>query len=242
MADAGKVTILNVTGPGSTPQEPLALVAKMVDFVYVPFKLEPKERGRLASVAESSYAPFEPEWRGGRFAPQLEGRDEPVRTPVRTAEGNFATQRRGGLASAREALYAPRLEGRGGSLRTAEEFLATVRRGGLASARGALFAPVEPERRGGLFVPQLEGRRGPVRTAEEYFATARRGGLGEELYAPFEPEWRDGPVRAAEAWYAPLEPQGRGGLASAAESDTALPEIRYRTSFQDSPTILFITS
>ena len=31
MDDAEKVTILNGTGPGSTPQEPLALVAKMSD-------------------------------------------------------------------------------------------------------------------------------------------------------------------------------------------------------------------
>jgi hypothetical protein len=31
MADADKVLILNRTGPGSTPQEPLALVAKMSD-------------------------------------------------------------------------------------------------------------------------------------------------------------------------------------------------------------------
>ena len=32
MDDAEKVTILNGIGPGSTPQEPLALVAKMSDF------------------------------------------------------------------------------------------------------------------------------------------------------------------------------------------------------------------
>jgi hypothetical protein len=31
MADADKVTVLIRTGPGSTPQEPLALVAKMSD-------------------------------------------------------------------------------------------------------------------------------------------------------------------------------------------------------------------
>ena len=31
MGDADKLAILNRTGPGSTPQEPLALVAKMSD-------------------------------------------------------------------------------------------------------------------------------------------------------------------------------------------------------------------
>ena len=31
MDDTEKITILNGTGPGSTPQEPLALVAKMSD-------------------------------------------------------------------------------------------------------------------------------------------------------------------------------------------------------------------
>ena len=39
-----------------------------------------------------------------------------------------------------------------------------------------------------------------------------------------------------------LESGGRGELTSAAESDIRLPEIRYRTSIQHSPTFLFITS
>ena len=39
MDDDGEVTILNRTGPGSTPQEPLALVAKISD----------SERGALES-------------------------------------------------------------------------------------------------------------------------------------------------------------------------------------------------
>jgi hypothetical protein len=50
MADADKVTILNRTGPGSTPQEPLALVAKMSDSERS--ALESGERGGLASAAE----------------------------------------------------------------------------------------------------------------------------------------------------------------------------------------------
>ena len=50
MDDACKVTILNRTGPGSTPQEPLALVAKMSDFERS--ALESRGRGGLASAAK----------------------------------------------------------------------------------------------------------------------------------------------------------------------------------------------
>jgi hypothetical protein len=50
MDDAEKVTILNRTGPGSTPQEPLVLVAKMSDSERS--DLESEGRGRLASAAE----------------------------------------------------------------------------------------------------------------------------------------------------------------------------------------------
>jgi hypothetical protein len=48
MSDAQKITILNGTGPGSTPQEPLALVAKMSDS---------KRRGGVASAAEPDTSP-----------------------------------------------------------------------------------------------------------------------------------------------------------------------------------------
>ena len=51
MGDADKVTILNRTGPGSTPQEPLALVAKMTDSERS--ALDSEGRGGLASAAES---------------------------------------------------------------------------------------------------------------------------------------------------------------------------------------------
>ena len=47
MGDADKVTILNRTGPGSTPQDPLALVAKMSDSERS--ALESEGRGGLAS-------------------------------------------------------------------------------------------------------------------------------------------------------------------------------------------------
>ena len=50
MDDADKVTILNGTYPGSTPQEPLALVAKMSGSERS--AMESDERGELASVAE----------------------------------------------------------------------------------------------------------------------------------------------------------------------------------------------
>ena len=50
MDDAEKVTILNGTGPGSTPQEPLALVAKLSNSERS--ALESKRRGGLASEAE----------------------------------------------------------------------------------------------------------------------------------------------------------------------------------------------
>ena len=54
MGDADKVTILNRTGPGSTPQEPLALVAKMSDSERS--TLESGRKGGLAS-AESDTTP-----------------------------------------------------------------------------------------------------------------------------------------------------------------------------------------
>ena len=50
MDDADKVNILNSTGPGSTPQEPLALVAKLSDSERS--ELESGRRGGLASAAE----------------------------------------------------------------------------------------------------------------------------------------------------------------------------------------------
>ena len=59
MADSDKVTILNRTGPGSTPQEPLALVAKMSDSERSTF--ESGGRGGLASAAESDTTPPGPE-------------------------------------------------------------------------------------------------------------------------------------------------------------------------------------
>ena len=50
MGDGDKVAIFNRTGPGSTPQEPLALVAKMS--VSERSALESGRRGELASAAE----------------------------------------------------------------------------------------------------------------------------------------------------------------------------------------------
>jgi hypothetical protein len=61
MDDAHKVTILNGTGPGSTPQEPLALVAKMSDSERS--DLESEERGGLASAAEPDTTPLEIRYR-----------------------------------------------------------------------------------------------------------------------------------------------------------------------------------
>ena len=52
MDDTEKVTILNGTGPGSTPQEPLALVAKMTDSERR--ALESRGRGGLASSSKPS--------------------------------------------------------------------------------------------------------------------------------------------------------------------------------------------
>ena len=63
MRDADKVTILNRTGPGSTPQEPLALVAKMSDSERS--ALESDGRGGLTSAqaVESDSAPQEIRYR-----------------------------------------------------------------------------------------------------------------------------------------------------------------------------------
>ena len=55
LGDAGKVAILNRTGPGSTPQEPLALVAKMSDSDRS--TLESGQRSGLASDAEPDTTP-----------------------------------------------------------------------------------------------------------------------------------------------------------------------------------------
>ena len=51
MGDTDKVAILNRTGPGSTPQEPLALVAKMSDLERSALESEGR-RGGLASAEE----------------------------------------------------------------------------------------------------------------------------------------------------------------------------------------------
>jgi hypothetical protein len=61
MDDAEKFTILNGTGPGSTPQEPLALVAKMSDSERS--DLEYEGRGGFASVAERDTTPPEIRYR-----------------------------------------------------------------------------------------------------------------------------------------------------------------------------------
>ena len=50
MDDADKITILNGTGPGATPQEPLALVAYMSDSERS--ELESERRGEVAHAAE----------------------------------------------------------------------------------------------------------------------------------------------------------------------------------------------
>ena len=52
MGDADIVNILKGTGPGSTPQEPLALVAKMSDSDRS--AMESGERGELASAVTVS--------------------------------------------------------------------------------------------------------------------------------------------------------------------------------------------
>ena len=57
MDDTEKVAILDGTGPGSTPQEPLALVSKMSDSERS--ALESDGRGGLASSAESDTEPPE---------------------------------------------------------------------------------------------------------------------------------------------------------------------------------------
>ena len=55
MGDAERVTILNGTGPGSTPQEPLALVAKLTNSERS--ALESDGRGGLASAADDTTSP-----------------------------------------------------------------------------------------------------------------------------------------------------------------------------------------
>ena len=57
MDDTDKVSILNGTGPGSAPQEPLALVAKLSDSERS--DLESGRKGGLASVAEAGTTPPE---------------------------------------------------------------------------------------------------------------------------------------------------------------------------------------
>ena len=51
MGDTDKVAILNRTGPGSTPREPLALVSKMSDSERSALESEGR-RGGLASAEE----------------------------------------------------------------------------------------------------------------------------------------------------------------------------------------------
>ena len=58
IGDTGKVAILNRTGPGSTPQEPLAVVAKMSDSEWSALDSESGGRGELASAAEPETTPL----------------------------------------------------------------------------------------------------------------------------------------------------------------------------------------
>ena len=52
MSDADKVNILNRTGPGSTPHEPLALIAKMSDSERS--ALESRGRGGLVNAEDTA--------------------------------------------------------------------------------------------------------------------------------------------------------------------------------------------
>jgi hypothetical protein len=61
MGDADKVSILNRTAPGSTPQEPLALAAKMSDAERG--TLESGRRGGLVNTAGSHTKPAEIRYR-----------------------------------------------------------------------------------------------------------------------------------------------------------------------------------
>ena len=63
MDDAEKVTLFNGSGPGSTPQEPLALVAKMSESERS--ALESDGRCGLASVADPDTLATSPEIRYG---------------------------------------------------------------------------------------------------------------------------------------------------------------------------------
>ena len=61
MDDADKVNVLNGTGPGLTPQEPLALVAKMEPLAFVA-KREPQ--ALVAKISESERSPLQSEGPG----------------------------------------------------------------------------------------------------------------------------------------------------------------------------------
>ena len=57
MDDAAKITILNGTGPGSTPQEPLVLVAKMSEHERSNLEFGRRPGGGLANAAEPDTTP-----------------------------------------------------------------------------------------------------------------------------------------------------------------------------------------
>jgi hypothetical protein len=63
MDDTFKVTILNGTGPGSTPQEPLALVAKMSDSERSTLESD----GRVGLASNAKPDTMHPEIRYGMF-------------------------------------------------------------------------------------------------------------------------------------------------------------------------------
>jgi hypothetical protein len=65
MDDAEKVTILNGTGPGSTPQEPLALVAKMSDSDRSALDSKGRIGLQVASAALAEHDTTSPEIRYG---------------------------------------------------------------------------------------------------------------------------------------------------------------------------------
>ena len=65
MDDADMVTFLNGTGPGSTPQEPLALVAELSDFERSALKADGRPGSGLASATGTESDKSSPEIRYG---------------------------------------------------------------------------------------------------------------------------------------------------------------------------------
>ena len=240
MGDADKVTMfnLNCTGPGSTPQEPLALVVKISDSKRS--ALESRGRGGLSSAAEPDTVPPEIRYRTsishsiylllffltiwGEVYYLLYGNDCEIPSRVAIDPGKPSLGR-----IRADSVPPPH------SPASIKRCISRVERNPKLT-HSDLFADISCD------APLKEGHisnlptDGPGLSPNEPMAIVQMEISGSTSQEPLALV-----VKISDSKRSALESRGRGGLLSAAEPDTVPPEIRYRTSISHSPTFIFLT-